>query len=282
MIVFRCVCGRKLRVQDSAAGKKGKCPACGGEMTVPAVSERETPISCPLQSTQLTTPPPQQDPSSTRVRTSGSATASLIFGILSAFCLGCITGIPAIILGIFGILDTSTSQVRGRGMAVTGIVLGSVFTVVMISFQAGIILPMITAAQHKAEEVRQKRAGDGSDTIIATSVNKESPEEENPQQPMPTTASFTILGIDSKVTEANTSWSRFAWKLTIRNNTGKGISFKATIEFQDADGFIIDTTRDRGYLPPNAEETYTGFALINADTAGNVAQTVAKVERSLF
>jgi len=167
-------------------------------------------------------------------------------------------------------------------MAVTGIVLGSVFTVVMISFQAGIILPMITAAQHKAEEVRQKRAGDGSDTIIATSVNKESPEEENPQQPMPTTASFTILGIDSKVTEANTSWSRFAWKLTIRNNTGKGISFKATIEFQDADGFIIDTTRDRGYLPPNAEETYTGFALINADTAGNVAQTVAKVERSLF
>src|SRR5438045_1294625 len=29
-------CGKVLIVQELYAGKKGKCPACGGEMTIPA------------------------------------------------------------------------------------------------------------------------------------------------------------------------------------------------------------------------------------------------------
>ncbi|MFP4356241.1 MAG: hypothetical protein ACLFUJ_14070 [Phycisphaerae bacterium] len=36
MIEFKCSnCGKQLRVKDDAAGKKGKCPQCGTELTVP-------------------------------------------------------------------------------------------------------------------------------------------------------------------------------------------------------------------------------------------------------
>ena len=52
---------------------------------------------------------------------------------------------------------------------------------------------------------------------------------------------WAIVAVDSKVTESNTSWWRYAWKLTLRNSGGAPHAFRATIEFQDKDGFIIDS-----------------------------------------
>jgi hypothetical protein len=37
-IVIKCGCGTNMRVRASAAGKKAKCPKCGGVMTIPAVA----------------------------------------------------------------------------------------------------------------------------------------------------------------------------------------------------------------------------------------------------
>jgi hypothetical protein len=55
-------------------------------------------------------------------------------------------------------------------------------------------------------------------------------------------------------------------------------AFTANIEFQDKDGFIIDTDRsDTIVVQPNADETATGFALIRPPGASNVARTVAKM-----
>jgi predicted RNA-binding Zn-ribbon protein involved in translation (DUF1610 family) len=40
-ITFTCECGKQLRVRDSLAHKKGKCPACGRTLMVPGIeSER--------------------------------------------------------------------------------------------------------------------------------------------------------------------------------------------------------------------------------------------------
>lgn len=36
MIDVVCTCGKKMRARDEAAGKRAKCPACGGTITVPA------------------------------------------------------------------------------------------------------------------------------------------------------------------------------------------------------------------------------------------------------
>ena len=37
-IVIKCGCGTNMRVRASAAGKKAKCPKCGGVMTIPALA----------------------------------------------------------------------------------------------------------------------------------------------------------------------------------------------------------------------------------------------------
>ena len=54
--------------------------------------------------------------------TSKSAVASLVLGILG--CIPVITGIPAAIFGFIGIRQTRDPMVRGRGMAIAGLVLG--------------------------------------------------------------------------------------------------------------------------------------------------------------
>ena len=88
-----------------------------------------------------------------------------------------------------------------------------------------------------------------------------------------------IESIDGRVTESNSSWWRYAWRLTVTNNSEATQSFDVVIEFQDTDGFIIDTDREYGLVSdPGAEQVFTGFALIDAAVASDVAQIVAKIE----
>lgn len=55
-------------------------------------------------------------------RTSAAAVASLVMGLLG--CLPFITGILAIITGIVGVSVTGRLEVKGRGMAIAGLILG--------------------------------------------------------------------------------------------------------------------------------------------------------------
>ena len=59
-------------------------------------------------------------PASTR--TSGAAIASLICGLL--FCVPFLTSLLAFIFGLVGISSTKNPNVRGRGMAIAGLILG--------------------------------------------------------------------------------------------------------------------------------------------------------------
>ena len=92
---------------------------------------------------------------------------------------------------------------------------------------------------------------------------------------------WQIVSVDSRVTESNNTWSRFAWKLTLRNDSDQPQAFQGTIEFQDSDGFIVDTSNARTMLvSAKSERTFTGFALIGADVRGKVARTVAKIAKA--
>ncbi len=73
-----------------------------------------------------TTMPPPAYPNMAPQRTSAAAVASLIFGILG--CL-VITGIIAVITGIIGISATKNPNVKGRGMAIAGLILGLIGTI---------------------------------------------------------------------------------------------------------------------------------------------------------
>lgn len=57
-------------------------------------------------------------------RTSASAITSLVTGIL--ICIPVVTGLAAIVFGILGIKATARPNVRGRGLAIAGLVLGCV------------------------------------------------------------------------------------------------------------------------------------------------------------
>lgn len=110
----------------------------------------------------------------------------------------------------------------------------------------------------------------------------------SPSPPTPATAAkpgssnadrdWEIIAVDSKVTESNSTWWKYAWTLTRRNNGSTVHGFDATIEFQDKDGFIIDTSRSWPIVvAPNGEETSTAYALTRTPAASNVARTLAKV-----
>lgn len=61
MISFDCGnCGTQLRVDDTAAGKKGKCPSCGSVLDVPTqTAEPEVVLEASPEPTSALTPPPQ-------------------------------------------------------------------------------------------------------------------------------------------------------------------------------------------------------------------------------
>lgn len=67
-------------------------------------------------------------------RTSGLAITSLVLGLLS-FLTCCVTGVPAIIFGAIGLgrIGGSGGALRGKGIAIAGIILGSIGTLLVFA-----------------------------------------------------------------------------------------------------------------------------------------------------
>lgn len=93
----------------------------------------------------------------------------------------------------------------------------------------------------------------------------------------PSGGPLDIIDVSTRVTERNDSWWRFAWILVLRNNTSAPISASATIEFVDADGFVIDEDNEyRLGVPANSQREFTGSKLVSMPGAGNVSGVRAK------
>ena len=92
---------------------------------------------------------------------------------------------------------------------------------------------------------------------------------------------WRIVSVETRVTESNNVWSKYAWKLTLRNESDQPQLFRGTIEFQDSDGFIVDTDNAPDMpVPAKSEQVFTGYALIRAEVVGKVTKTVAKIGKS--
>jgi hypothetical protein len=77
-------------------------------------------------------------PASTR--TSGAAITSLVCGLLG--CVPFVTGLVAVITGIIGISATGNPAVRGRGMAIAGLILGLLSIGGWLAFGGGMMAMM--------------------------------------------------------------------------------------------------------------------------------------------
>jgi prepilin-type processing-associated H-X9-DG protein len=142
-ILVTCECGKQFQAKAENVGRRFNCPDCGREVVVPkpdANSYFDAPVS----------------PIAVEAKTSGMAITSLVLGILSM--VGCVffTGIPAIIFGALGLgsINKPERRLGGKGLAIAGIVTGTIGTVMSVLFLAALLLPAIQAAREAARRAQ--------------------------------------------------------------------------------------------------------------------------------
>lgn len=92
--------------------------------------------------------------------------------------------------------------------------------------------------------------------------------------------SIKIESIDTRATETNDVWARYAWKLSVSNLSDEPAQFNAKIEWQDSDGFPIDDDEAYGLsLGAHETQTFTGNKLISYPAASRVAKVQAKISQ---
>jgi prepilin-type processing-associated H-X9-DG protein len=119
------------------------CPKCGTENPDDVQLCRS--CSWVLTSISITA----QNPNA---KTSGLAITSLVLGILSIFTLF-LTVLPAIILGIISIfkIEKSAGQLKGKGLAIAGIVVSGVSLILILPMMLGIMMPALARVRMIAQ-----------------------------------------------------------------------------------------------------------------------------------
>jgi len=149
-------CGKKFRVGIEKLGKTFKCTGCQNRFVA---SDQEPEVEPePMEAPVAPPPVPQMPPvvpfnpayTGGPPKTSGMAIASLICGIL--FCIP-LASLLALIFGIIGINQTKPGQARGRGLAITGTVLGGL-GLLLIPLSIAIMLPALNRAREVANRAR--------------------------------------------------------------------------------------------------------------------------------
>ena len=85
-----------------------------------------------------------------------------------------------------------------------------------------------------------------------------------------------LLSISTKPTESNEVWTKWAWRIIVKNNTNKAIDFQAHIQFRDAESFALDDSNsDILRIAHDREEAFTDYKLVNAAIADQITSVWA-------
>lgn len=77
--------------------------------------------------------------------------------------------------------------------------------------------------------------------------------------------------IDTRVTEKNDVWWKYAWKVKIENHTDRPKSVDAKIKWVDVDGFEIDSAREYNLrVSAESEEVFDGSEMIQLPSAEQI------------
>jgi tetratricopeptide (TPR) repeat protein len=125
------------------------CPNCDSPLLVDPLAVRGT-IICAKCRHRFT-----PGAAAASVRNSGKAVASLALGLGALFAL-CLSGIPAIVLGVLALRDIHRSggQVAGRGWAIAGIASGILFGIIWTPL-VGAMMVLSQREIHRADLERQ-------------------------------------------------------------------------------------------------------------------------------
>ena len=160
-IVACPTCGKKYRISPDKIGRTFKCAGCQTQFVAggdpPPVDElQEIGFAEPPQAQYQSAPPPPPmmgyNSGAMGPKTSGMAIASLVLGIV-----GCVPlfGLLAIVFGIIGINQTGPGKANGRGMAITGLVLGCILpAITILMLLSSILLPAFGKARETANRAK--------------------------------------------------------------------------------------------------------------------------------
>ena len=90
---------------------------------------------------------------------------------------------------------------------------------------------------------------------------------------------FDVVSASYQIVEANRAFWRFSWKMSVRNYGLDTVVVSPELEFQNRDGFIVDTGIS-SMRSIRAQETaeITGTTLIDADAGPSVANALGRVK----
>jgi hypothetical protein len=93
----------------------------------------------------------------------------------------------------------------------------------------------------------------------------------------PSAPKYEIISVDSRVTESNDVFWKYAWILEVENSSRKDMVLNAEIQFQDADGFVVDTAYAFGLILPAGEtKKFSDSILIRLPGAESVENIYAQ------
>lgn len=112
-----------------------------------------------------------------------------------------------------------------------------------------------------------------SSSVSSNSDSEQSEQAEEPQQ-----QAVEIIDVSTKVTEQNSVWWKYAWVLTLKNNTDRDRTVTAELKWVDADGFVIDSDTEYSLtIPAGEEKTFNDFALVSTPGASDVDSIQAEI-----
>lgn len=116
--------------------------------------------------------------------------------------------------------------------------------------------------------------------LILGCSSSTSPEKQEPQEPG---EPFRIVSVETKLVEANEIWHKYSWKLTLENLTKRGLWLIATLQWLDADGFVIDEDVEYDiHLASLETKIFRGYQLISMPAATNVETIHATVKERTY
>jgi hypothetical protein len=146
-------CGKTLNIPDHLVGKSVKCP-CGSVLKTAAASTGT--VGAPVTPSFHTQGRSMAGATTPTHASKTMSITSLVLGVSSiVFCFGFLSGIPAIITGVVAKKRIRQGTASGSGLALAGIITGSVGAILMSALVIGIavLLPAVQAGREASRRM---------------------------------------------------------------------------------------------------------------------------------
>lgn len=204
-------------------------------------------------------------PSATGSKTSGLAIASLVLGLVG-FCG--VTAIIGMILGLVSLIKIgkSNGQIKGRGLAISGIIVSSVMFLVFLAAAAGMLLPALNNARSQRQYDRPQYSDCGVNVKkIALAIRLYADEHEGKCPPAAQWCDDVLPNLDGrqifKCPQRRGAESAYGFNAKLAGRTLSAIPPDTVMIFETGQGW--NTTGGEGEVvtsPPHGRHFIFGFA----------------------